>query len=310
LKSVSVKYLALFLFVTVGFIATEETFAQDLEPRFLSNMPTKANVALVSYAYSSGNIMLDNTLPIEDLNSQLNSLVVAYVRSFKLLNKPAKFDAIVPASIASFTGTVDDVGASTQRNGLGDPTFRVSMLLIGAKPATLSEFAKLEHKKFKLGTLVRVRFPLGQYDETKLVNLGTNRYSFKTGLASSYTFARKLTLELHINTWAFTENKNFYNGNTIKQKPLLTMQSHLTYQFKPGMWAAISIGGSTLGKTTVNGVEKDDSQKNSRTGIAFAYRLNNQNSIKIAATTGVTTRYGSDFTTLLVAYQFLWFDKK
>jgi hypothetical protein len=73
---------------------------------------------------------------------------------------------------------------------------------------------------------------------------------------------------------------------------------------------AISFGGSFFGETIINGVEKEDIQNSSRTGLAFAYRLNNHSSLKIAATTGVTTRYGSDFTTLLLAYQFLWFDKK
>lgn len=283
--------------------------AQDLEPRFLSNMPTGTNVLVASYAFSSGNIMLDNTLPIEDLNSKLNSFVFGYVRSFKMLNKPAKFDIIVPTTFSKFDGIYENEGASVSRNGFGDPTLRLSMILLGAEALKPSEFFKQEAKKFKLGTLLRVRVPLGQYDSSKLINLGTNRYSLKTGFAGSYTFQKKMVWEFHLNTWFFSENKEFFNGNTIKQKPLLAAQTHLTYEFKPGIWAALSFGHSTFGETIVNGVEKDDIQNNSRLGVAFAFRLNKQSALKIAATTGVTTRYGSDFTTFLLAYQFLWFDK-
>ncbi len=44
-------------------------------------------------------------------------------------------------------------------------------------------------------------------------------------------------------------------------------------------------------------------------GLAFAYRLNNKNSLKAAYTNGLFTASGADFNTYLIAYQFLWFDK-
>lgn len=262
-----------------------------------------------SYAWSEGNILIDNTLPIEDLNSKVHSFVVGYVRSFKLLNKPAKFDAILPYSTSTFNGLLEGEAASTSRNGFGDPSFRLSMILLGAKALEAPDFFQQKGKKFKLGALLRVRVPLGQYYPERLINLGTNRYSIKAGLAGSYTFWDKLSWEVHFNSWFFTENKEFYNGNELKQKPLITLQNHFVYEFKPGIWAAISFGRSTLGETLLNGEEKDDVQNNSRLGAAFAFRLSKGSSIKIAATTGVTTRYGSDYTTLLLAYQFLWFDK-
>jgi len=89
---------------------------------------------------------------------------------------------------------------------------------------------------------------------------------------------------------------------------MITFQSHLSYEFKPGIWAAISYGRSNLGETVLNGIEKNDIQKNSRMGAAFAFRLNKGSAIKVAVTSGVSTRYGSDYTTFLLAYQYLWFD--
>jgi len=284
--------------------------SQDLEPRFLSNVPTGLNILLASYGYSSGNIMLDNSLPVEDLNAKLNIIGVAYVRSFKMFNKLTKFDALIPYSFANFEGKVNSIDSSTTRNGFGDPLIRLSMVLIGVQPMGVSEFLKHEVKKFKLGVLVRIRFPLGQYDPTKLINLGANRWALKIGVAGSYTFRKKLILEGHLISWFFTTNKDFFNGNTIKQKPLLGGQIHVTYVFKPGVWVAVSFGDIGLGETILNGVEQDNLQNSSRVGAAFGYKLNKQHGLKIAVTNGVTARYGANFTTILLAYQFMWFDKK
>lgn len=303
------KYRFWLIVITISFQIPLFSKAQDLEPRFLSEMPTGGNVAIASYAHSSGNILLETALPIEDLNSNINSGIFAYARSFKLFNKLAKIDAVVPYAFADFSGVYDSRDSSTYRQGFGDPSFRISMILIGAKPLSPGEFFNREQKKFKLGVMARGRVPLGQYNDSKLINIGTNRYSLKLGLAGAYSFNKKLSGEMHLNSWYFSKNKAFYNGNTLKQKPMITLQTHLIYEFKPGIWTAISYGKSNLGETILNDVEKNDTQNNSRSGVAFAYRLNNKHSLKFAFSTGVTTRYGSDYTTVALAYQYLWFDK-
>ena len=285
------------------------SYAQDLEPRSLSSIPIGGNFAIASYGYSTGNILVDNSLPIENLDAQLHNAVFAYAHSFKLFNKLAKFDAIIPYSFGTFTATVIDADSSTSRNGFADPLLRLSVVLIGGQPLSIADFIKHEQNKFKLGAVFRLRLPLGQYDPTKFINLGANRWAFKLGIASSYTFFKKLTLELHANSWFFTENKEFFNGNTIRQKPLLSLQLHITYVFKPGVWIALSTGRSGLGETIVNGVEKNDLQQNSRIGLTFAHKLSKHHALKAGITSGISTRYGANFTTVLIAYQFMWFSK-
>jgi len=304
IKSIKFPVILLTLFLVI------DLKSQDLEPRFLSSVPTGGNFAIASYGYSNGNILLDNTLPIEDLNAKLNSFVLAYARSFKLFNRLAKFDVIAPYSFGHFEGVVSGIDSTAYKSGLGDPLLRLSMVLLGARPMRLGEFMKTPQKKFKLGTTVRVRIPVGQYDPTKLINLGANRWAVKLGIAGSYTFIKRLTLEAHLNFWFFTENREFFNGNTIKQKPLMSAQMHLTWVFKPGVWVAVSYGRSAFGETVVNGIEKDDLQNSSRIGAAFAYKLSKHNAIKIAITSGLTTRYGADFTSVLLVYQFMWFENK
>ncbi|MCF6356928.1 MAG: transporter [Draconibacterium sp.] len=221
----------------------------------------------------------------------------------------AKFDAIVPYSFGNFEGRVSGTDSSTTRTGFGDPLIRVSIILIGAKPLTMSEFATNKPQKFKLGVNSRVKLPIGQYDKTKFINLGSNRWALKLGVAGSYSIQKRVVIEAQVNTWFFAKNDEFFNGNTIEQKPLLSGQIHGTWIFKPGVWAAVSFGRSAFGETIINGVEKEDLKNSSRFGAAFAYRVSKHSSLKVAVTSGLSTRYGADFTSILVAYQFMWFDK-
>jgi hypothetical protein len=262
-----------------------------------------------SYGYSQGNILLDNSLPLKDLKSKLNNVILAYAGSFKLFNKLAKFDAILPYSFATFKGKVVQVDSSTSRNGFGDGLIRFSLILIGNKPVPIGEFATLTPKKFNLGVYTRVRVPIGQYDSNKFLNLGANRWAFKFGVVGSYAIKRKLVFELHLLSWVFGDNKNFYNGHITSQNPLLIAQLHASYTFKPGMWIAVSAGKSAFGETFIDGVGQKDNQQNSRIGAAFSFKLAKHHSIKVAYTSGFSTRYGADFNTFILAYQILWFKK-
>lgn len=306
------KYSLNGLVVSMVFFLTVNSLkinAQDLEPRSLSATPIHGNFALINYSYSNGNILLDGALPIEDLTAKVNSLVVAYAHSFKLLNKLAKFDAVVPYSFAKFNGEVKQRDSSVSRNGFGDPSWRISIILIGVKPMNLANFMKTKQEKFKLGVSFRTRMPLGQYNPEKLLNLGTNRWAFKFGTAGSYTFFEKLILEGHLDLWVFTKNNNFLNGNTLKQNPLFAPQVHVTYVFKPGIWCTGSFGRTAFGETVLNGAPKDDPQDNSRVGLTFAYKLNKNSSLKFMYSNGVITRYGENLKSLLVTYQYGWFNK-
>lgn len=283
--------------------------AQDLEPGFLSAIPIGTNIAIAATGYSQGNILLDNTLPIEDLEAKIYNFALGYFYSFKLFNRLAKMDVVVPYALADFNAIVENEPQSATRNGLGDPMLRLSMILVGADPVKPQEFFKQEQQKFKMGVSFRVLAPLGQYDSDRLINIGANRWAMKTGIGASYTIKKKLVFEAQFHTLFFGVNDNFYGGNTRKQNPLFEGQFHTTYIFKPGIWVAASFGAVNGGDSEING-DKKISLNNKRYGLSFAYKLNNHHSLKAAYTNGFITRTGTDFDTFLLGYQYLWFNKK
>ena len=308
LASFQINIISKSLFI-VFWMLSFHSIGQDLEPRLLSAMPINGNILVASYSHSGGNILLDPSLPVEDLDANLNNMVVAYVRSFRLFNKLAKIDAVIPYSLGKYTAIVDGVDTKDNRNGFADPLFRLSLLLLGTKPLKPQDYFTQTPDKFKLGINFRIKVPIGAYNSDYALNVGTNRWSFQSGLGASYTFIKKIIIEAHANTWLFTKNTNFFNGNTTQQKPLFGLQVHLAYVFKPGFWAAISTGKTFGGKLEINDVLQDIPQNNSRFGAAAAYKLGKHSGIKLAYTSGFSTRAGADFNTLIFGYNYIWFDK-
>jgi hypothetical protein len=52
--------------------------------------------------------------------------------------------------------------------------------------------------------------------------------------------------------------------------------------------------------------QKRNAQRNTRAGFTVALPLDRQNSLKLSASSGLTTRTGSDFTAVGVAWQYRW----
>ena len=286
-----------------------ELSAQELEPRILSAVPLKGNFAAVGYGYSSGNILLDNSLPVEDLRAELHSFIVGYSRSFKVFNRLSKASIVVPASFVTLRALVEGVDTSANRDGLGDMQLKMSMVLIGVQPAELTDFPTAERRDFRLGFQAAVRAPTGKYDNTKLINLGTNRWGFKAGIAAVKVFNSKWFWEAQINTWSFTKNNDFNQGNTLKQKLILSFQSHVTFLINPNMWIAVGAGSNHFGETLLNGEGQNNKQQAVRYGGSYAVRFGRRHGLKLSFSNGLINRQGADFTTAAISYQYLWFDR-
>jgi hypothetical protein len=152
---------------------------------------------------------------------------------------------------------------------------------------------------------VQVTPPMGQYDETRLVNLGMNRWTVKTEVGVSKT-TKAWTLELAAAATLFTDNTEFYGGKTRQQDPIYSSQGHVIYNFAGGKWASFDVTYFTGGRTTLDGTLKEDLQKNWRLGATYAFPVNPQNSIKLYASTGVYALTGNSFDMLGVAWQYRW----
>lgn len=75
------------------------------------------------------------------------------------------------------------------------------------------------------------------------------------------------------------------------------------------MWVALDMTFYTGGRSSVDGVEMDDRQSNSRIGGTLVLPVGKRNSIKFAYSTGAIIRSGADFTSISIGWQTMFFGK-
>jgi hypothetical protein len=284
-------------------VASFEARAQELEPRAFANTPVGLNFLIGGYAYAKGTVGTDASVPLEDTDVKLNSAVLAYVRTLDLWGRSGKFDVILPYGWASGSARLAGQPRKREISGLGDPRLRFSMLLYGGPALSLTEFADFK-PDIIIGTSFDVTAPLGQYDSDKLLNIGTNRWSFKPEIGISKTLG-PLTLELASGIRCYTDNNDFLDGKTLQIKPLYSVQGHLIYSFATGIWAGLDALYYTGGRPIIDG-EKGQSLEIARVGLTLTLPVNRYNSVKLYGSTGVYTKTGSDFDLVGIAWQFRW----
>lgn len=278
--------------------------AQDIEPRAYSNAPVGVNFLIAGYAYSSGGISFDTASPLSNPELTTSSAVLAFARVLDLWGKSAKFDVVAP--LTALSGSADFEGQPLERDitGLADPKFRLSVNFFGAPALSLKEFAGFEQDLI-IGASLQVSAPAGQYDESRLVNLGTNRWSFKPELGVSKALGR-WTLEGTAAVTFYTDNDAFFGGVMRSQDPLYSVQGHVIYSFRSGIWAALDGTYFAGGRTTLDDTLNNDLQQNWRVGATLAFPVNVRNSIKFYGSSGVSARTGNSYDLVGMAWQYRW----
>ena len=203
---VSLRFFLPFCVILI-LLRISPVYAQELEPRAYSNIPIGLNFVLAGYTYTGGGVLFDPAIPLKNANIKIHGSVLAYARSIKIGGMSGKIDMILP--YASLSGSADFQGQSVSRkiSGFGDPRIRMSVNFLGAPAVTLSEFKDYKQNLI-IGASLQVFLPLSQYDPDRLVNIGTNRYTFKPELGISKTFGH-LYLELAAGAAFYTINQNF-----------------------------------------------------------------------------------------------------
>lgn len=284
--------------------AVPTTHAQSIEPRAYSNAPIGVNFLIAGYAYTRGGLAFDTSIPVTDPHLHTSNAVLAYARVLDLSGMSAKFDAVVP--YAWLSGTADFQGETIQRivSGFSDPAFRLSVNLYGAPAMNLKEFADYQQDLI-IGASLQVTAPWGQYDDSRIVNIGTNRWSFKPEVGVSKAVG-PWTLEFQASATFFTDNTDFFGGNTRSQEPTYQAQGHVIYSFRSGIWASLDATYFTGGRTTLNGTRNFDLQQNWRLGATLALPVDIRNSVKFYASKGTSARTGNSYDLLGVAWQYRW----
>jgi hypothetical protein len=278
--------------------------AQELEARAYANAPFDVNFIGMFVGVSTGNFLVDRSLPIENMDAKVYLVGPRYTRTLNVAGKLAKLKLLVPFSYGDWEAIVDGQHREREIRGAADARFTFEVNVSGSPALDLREFTSYRQKT-SVGVSLQVVAPTGQYDPSRPVNLGSNRWAFRPQVGASRALG-KWIVEAAGTVWLYTENDGFFGGSTLEQDPIYAIQAHGVYRFRPGFWLGVGVGYPKGGATALNGVERDDEQTNTRAGIRLVYPLGKRHGLAFDFTSGVTTTIGADFDSFAVAYQYAW----
>ena len=290
------------------------TWAQDLSPRAYVITPLHANAITLTYSFYDGNINYNGALPVSGATGTYSVPIFSYYHSFSFFGRSANIVASLPYAFGNFQGTVFGADRNLYRSGLLDSVYRFSVNLKGGPALPPQKFMKWRQKML-LGASIKVIAPTGQYDPTKLINWGTNRWSFKPEFGYSQRWKGKWILDGYFGVWFFTANSDFWSRNQFfagtrsqSQNPIGAFEGHLSYDFKKQrMWASLDGNFWFGGTTSVNGVQNPDSkQTNSRIGGTIALPISKHQALKFSYSDGTYIRFGGNYQNVSAAWQYSW----
>ena len=278
--------------------------SQELEPGAYWPLPVGLNIVTVVGGVNWGDVNFDPSLPVEDARATIGTGAVAFARAFSVAGRTAMASGMLPVLRGHLTGQYRGTFTEVDRFGIGDPRLKVAVNLYGAPAMTPSQFRSYRQGSI-VGVSVTVVPPLGQYDSARLINLGTNRWSFKPELGLSHARG-KWVFEMMAGVWWFTDNDEFAPDRTRQQDPIVATQFHVTHRFTPAMWLSANANFYTGGRTTVDGLPNLDLQRNSRVGATFSRGLGRGHALRASISRGAYTTVGADFTAIAVGYNYAW----
>ena len=301
-------WLRAFAVLSILFGVRETAAAQDLEPKAYSASPVGTAFLVAGLARSTGGVVFDPTLPFEDVEARINAAMIAMGYTFGLFGKLGMATAALPYAWGDLSGLVAEEARAITRSGLADTRFKLSVNLVGNPAMGTRAFVKAPRRTI-VGTSLTVLAPSGQYDGTQLINLGNNRWSFKPEVGVAVPHGA-WDFDAYLGVWLFAQNGDFYPGGLARsQDRVVALQGHVSYTFRPRLWLAIDGTWYQGGNARVGDGEPGEGLNNSRLGATLSLPAGRYQSFKISYSSGVSVRTGTDFRTLGVGWQWLWFTR-
>jgi hypothetical protein len=200
-----------------------------------------------------------------------------YARTFSLGGRAALVAVLAPMGRISGEVAAGDQTVRETARGFGDPTIEFGVNLVG-RPAQTNLVDALRYEPgFSLDVIADLAVPVGEYDNTRSLNLSQNRWYGRVGAPIVWQLGpwvpgRRTTLELLPAVWFFGTNDD-YVGKTLETDPMFEVQANLTRDFTQHLWGSLDGVWYTGGKATIDGVE-GEKLDNLAVGLTLGYQIN------------------------------------
>jgi len=270
------------------FVATMLALGALCPPQALAQVPARfywkglsdANAVPLIYNSISGNTNPFDPAHVEapgNANIDATLAIAGYARTFSLFDRSAMAAVLLPMGRVSGEVTAAGKTFNQSANGFGDPMFEFDINVLGP-PAQKNIPDVLRYEPgFSVDLLADLAVPVGEYDNSKPLNLGQNRWYGRLGAPVVWQLGpwvpgRRTTLEFLPAVWIFGPN-NDYVGQTLKTDPMFQLDAHLTRDFTERFWGSLDAAWYNGGQATINGIT-GQKLNNYGAGFTLGYTIN------------------------------------
>lgn len=292
-----------FALAILGF--PDQVYAQFTDAHHYDNAPVGVNQLELAYAYAHSDSSIDTSLVVAGARFNLNQGTITYTRYFGFVHRTAWAEASVP--LAGLSGSISGTNIQGSTTGSGDSSYAVTALLKGGPALSPDQFADYKPTT-TVGMSLTISAPTGQYNPNKLLNLGSDRWSFKPEIAVSHPFGskQKWQCDVYAHAYFFTDNTSYHGKGILRQEPLPGLEGHVSYFFVHNTWASIDTLYSFRGDTVINGVQQNDAQENFALGSEVNVSLNPRDSLVFQFAKALVHQNGPALTGFAVKYTYSW----
>lgn len=191
-------------------------------------------------------------LPLKGkLDNQIYALRLGHF--FEVGGKPLSLIAVIPWADASVSPRPLAAALGNSASGMGDLRF-------GATQWLLTDTANGEY----LAISAVASLPTGNYDATKILNIGENRSKYTVNLGWYKTLSSAFVLEVSPEIAWYGANNDYLNGKRLEQAQSTAFTTMLRYRASPQWHFHVSHQANAGGATTLNGTVRDDALRNER----------------------------------------------
>jgi hypothetical protein len=284
MKPVAILCLIIAAVLSVGVLCPPQALAQDPPRTYWKYLSDSDALPLLYESISGNSNPFDPTHRVSASTTFDATLEIAgYAHTFTLFDRAAVATVLLTMGRLSSDVTTPIPGGGTTStreatNGFGDPMVELNVNLIGP-PAqkTIPDMIRYE-PGFSVDVVCDLALPIGEYDSSKSLNIGQNRWYGRVGFPIVWQLGpwvpgRRTTLELAPAVWLFGTNTDFNGGNTLKTDPMYQLDSHLTRDLYERAWASLDASTMTGGASKINGVEVPKTSTQS-VGLTLGYQVN------------------------------------
>jgi hypothetical protein len=199
---------------------------------------------------------------------------------------------------------------SQSSNGYADPNMQLVVNLFGTPPLK-SGYDLLNYEPtLTLDVAALLAFPIGKYDDDKLVNIGLNRWYGRIAFPFKYHFGpftpgHMTSLEFTPSVWLFAENDDFV-GQKLENDPMWQLEAHLTHDFTRTFFASLDVLYRGGFQSEINGVEVGDDLNIGNIGVTLNYQVTDNFAIRTGYSSNVFGDDDLDNSIIRLQFVYAW----